>query len=619
MQFLKLQFKPGLVTDITSYSNEGGWYDGNKIRFKEGFPESIGGWTKFSNSTFLGTCRSLHPWTALDNTQFLGIGTHLKFYVARGVDFNDITPIRLTTSAGDVTFSATTGSTTLTVTDTLHGAVLNDFVTFSGATSLGGAVTADVINAEHQITRIVDTNTYRIELAAAATSSDTGDGGSSTIGAYQINVGLDSATFGTGWSSDPWSSGGWSIAGATSIPTGQLRVWSQDNFGEDLIMNVHDGGIYYWDKSLGLAARAVSLDSLSGSQSAPTVAKKVIVSDRDRHVIAFGCDGEFTSGTQDPLLIRFSDQESLTEWRSRTDTTAGSLRLGSGSEIITAVETKQQVLVFTDASVHTMQYLGPPFTFGITEIAKGTSIIGQNAAMSANDTVYWMGKDDFYMFDGSVRTLDCPVSEHVFSAFNTSQGDKVYGAHHPDFSEVWWFYPCDQSTDCSRYVVYNYHSKIWYYGTMPRTAWVSTGVFRKPIAAGRDNHIYYQEDGVNDGSVNPPVAINSYVESSEVDLGDGYQFMFVTRIIPDVTFQGSDGSPKVTITLKAQNFPGSPLGNSDGGEVTRTATVPVEQFTRQSFVRLRGRSIRFRIESNQYNTAWKLGSPRISFRPDGRR
>lgn len=619
MQFLKLQFRPGLVTDTTSYSNEGGWYDCNKVRFKEGFPESIGGWNKFSTSTFLGTCRSLHPWVALDNTQLLGVGTHLKFYAARGVDFNDITPIRLTTSAGDVTFSATAGSTTLTVTDSLHGAVLNDFVTFSDAVSLGGAVTADVLNAEHQVTRIVDTNTYRIELAVAATGSDTGDGGTGTVGEYQINTGLDSATFGTGWSSDPWSSGAWSEPGATSIPTGQLRVWSQDNFGEDLLMNVHDGGIYYWDKSLGLSSRAVSLDSLSGSQSAPTIAKKVIVSDRDRHVVAFGCDGEFDTGVQDPLLIRFSDQESLTEWRSLPTTTAGSLRIGSGSEIITAVETKQQILVFTDASAHTLQYLGPPFTFGIVEIAKGTSIIGQNAAVAANDTVYWMGNDDFYMFDGTVRTLDCPVSERVFSAFNHSQGDKVYASHHPDFSEVWWFYPCDQSAECSRYVVYNYYSKIWYYGTMPRTAWVSTGVFRKPVAAGTDNHLYYHEDGVNDGSVNPPVAINSYIESSEMDLGDGYQFMFVTRIIPDVTFNGSDGSPQVTITLKAQNFPGSPLGDSDGGIVSRTATVPVEQFTRQNFVRLRGRSVRFRLESNQYNTAWKLGSPRLAVRPDGRR
>jgi len=335
---------------------------------------------------------------------------------------------------------------------------------------------------------------------------------------------------------------------------------------------------------------------LSGSQNAPTIAKKILVSDRDRHVIAFGCDGEFSIGTQDPLLIRFSDQESLTEWRSLPSTTAGSLRIGSGSEIITALETKQQILVFTDVSVHAMQYLGPPFTFGVNEIATGTSIISQNAAASVNDTVYWMGDGDFYVFDGTVKTLQCPVSNHVFDNLNYSQTEKVTAGVNADYSEIWWFYPCSQNEDCSRYVVYDYGQDIWHFGTLSRSAWMPRGVFGYPVAAGLDNYLYYHEIGINDGSTNPPSAINSYIESSEFDLGDGYQYMFVSRIIPDLTFRGSEGSPQVTMTLTARNFPGSALGDSDNGVVVRSATTPVEKFTEQSFVRLRGRSISIKIE-----------------------
>ena len=619
MQFLKLQFRPGLSTDVTSYSNEGGWRDCDKVRFRENYPESIGGWEPFSNFTFLGTCRSLHPWVSLSGTQFIGVGTHLKFYIARGGSYSDITPLRATTSAGDVTFSATNGSTTVTVSDTNHGAGTGDYVTFSGAVSLGGTVTDAVLNAEHRVADVIDTDTYEIEVATAANASDIGDGGAAVVGAYQISIGLDSSVVGAGWGADPWGAGGWGDPATTTIPGAQLRIWSQDNFGEDLLMNVRDGGIYYWDQSAGLATRAVALSSLAGSQAAPTVAKKVLVSDRDRHVIAFGCDDEFSIGTQDPLLIRFSDQESLLEWRSLPSTTAGSLRIGSGSEIITAVETKQQVLVFTDVSLHAMQYLGPPFTFGIAELSTGTSIIGENAAVAVNDSVYWMGSGDFYVFDGSVRPLPCPVSDTVFGNFNLAQAGKVFAGSNSDFSEVWWFYPSATALECDRYVAYDYGQGVWHFGTLNRTAWIPRGVFGYPIAAATDNYLYYHEIGVNDGSQNPPVGLSSYIESSEFDLGDGYQFMFVSKVIPDVTFRGSEGSPRATITLTARNFPGSPLGDSDGGVVTRTAVVPVEQYTEQQYVRLRGRSIRFKIEASQYNTAWKLGSPRLGVRPDGRK
>lgn len=619
MQFLKLQFRPGLRTDVTSYTNEGGWRNGDKVRFREGFPESIGGWDRFSDTTFLGTCRSLHPWVALDGSKFIGVGTHLKFYIAQGGTFIDITPIRLTTSAGDVTFSATDGSATIEVSHAGHGALLGDFVTFSDAVSLGGNITADILNTEYRITRIVDTGAYEIEVPVAANASDTGSGGASTVGAYQINVGLDTSVVGAGWGADPWGEGGWGSPATTTVAGARLRLWSQDNFGEDLLLNVYEGGIYYWDRSSGLNVRAVELADLAGSESAPTLARKVLVSDTDRHVIAFGCDGEFSIGTQDPLLIRFSDQESLTEWRALPDTTAGSLRIGSGSEIITAVETKQQVLVFTDVSLHTMQYLGPPFTFGVTEVASGISIISPNAAVAANDTVYWMGDGDFYVFDGTVRTLQCPITNQVFDNFTEAQSQKVVGGLNADFSEIWWFYPGPDSDECSRYVVYDYGQDIWHFGTLARTAWIPRGVFGYPVAAADDNRLYYHEIGVNDGSTNPPQALRSYIESSEFDLDDGYRYMFVSRVIPDVTFRGSEGAPQATITLTARNFPGSPLGDSETETVVRSATVPVEQFTEQSFVRLRGRSLRFKIEAEQYNTAWKLGSPRLGIRPDGRK
>ena len=619
MQFLKLQFRPGLNTNLTSYTNEGGWRDGDKIRFLEGFPETIGGWDRLNDSAFIGTCRSLHPWTALDGSKFIGVGTNLKFYIAQGGSLIDVTPVRNTTSPGDVTFSATSGSSTIVVSDTSHGATLGDYVIFSGAASLGGNVTADILNAEHAVTAVTDADTYEIEVSVTADGSDTGNGGASVVGEYQINAGLSDSIIGAGWGAGAWGEGGWGDPSTTTISGSQLRTWSQDNFGEDLLMNVHDGGIYYWDRTGGLGARAVELSSISGSQKAPTLAKKVLVSDTDRHVIAFGCDGEFSIGTQDPLLIRFSDQESLTEWRSLPETTAGSLRIGSGSEIITAVETKQQILVFTDVSLHTMQYLGPPFTFGITEVGTGISILGQNAATAVNDTVYWMGDGDFYVFDGTARALPCPVSTHVFDDLNYGQSTKVFAGVNTEFSEIWWFYPDAESSECSRYVAYDYGQNLWHYGTLERTAWMPRGVLDYPVAAGADGNLYYHEFGVNDGSENPPVAIHSYIESSEFDLGDGYQYMFVSKIIPDLTFRGSEGTPQATITLTARNFPGSPLGDDESGAVVRSATVPVEQYTEQSFVRLRGRSIRFRIEANQYNTAWRLGSPRLGIRPDGRK
>jgi hypothetical protein len=470
------------------------------------------------------------------------------------------------------------------------------------------------------VTRVVDADTYEITVSVTANASDSGAGGASVVGAYQINSGLDTSVYGTGWSTGAWSRGTWSSGTTTTIPGSQLRVWSQDNYGEDLIICVHDGGIYYWDKSGGLAARAVALDDLAGAQAAPTIAKLIIVSERDRHVIAFGCDPEGTPGVQDPLIIRFSDQENPAEWRSLPTTTAGELRIGTGSEIIGAIQTKQQILVFTDVSIHVMQYVGDPFTFGLQEVSSSVSIISPNAMAAVGDTVFWMGKNDFYAYDGAVVQIPCDVKEYVFSGLNIQQQLKVYAGHSSSFSEVWWFYPSANSQENDSYVVYNYEQKIWYYGVLARTAWQDRNVLSFPTAISTDGYIYYHESGLNDSSVNPPAALTPYIESSVIDLGDGDQFMFATRVIPDLTFRNStNATPTATLPIKARNFPGGAYFASDSDPVTKTATLPVEQFTNELYVRLRGRSMSIKIESNQTNTAWRLGNPRLDLRTDGRK
>jgi len=704
MPLTKLQFRPGINRETTSYSNEGGWFDMDKVRFRFGYPEKIGGWIKQSTNTFLGSCRALHPWIALDGSNFLGVGTHLKYYINEGGAYNDITPIRFTTSAGDVTFSASANTlsagidavadiipltsasgfpasgrikidneiityalvsgnnltgcvrgvdntvaashassaavtcATIIVTDPDHGALENDFVTYSGAATLGGAITADVLNQEYEVTYVINSSSYQIEARTVstinsitttsginqtyvfATSADSGNGGSSVVGTYQINTGLDTTIVGTGWGAGTWSRGAWG-SGASLATSGQtLRIWSHDNFGEDLIINVRDGDIFYWDKTNGLANRAVELASLAGASSAPTIAKQVMVSDRDRHVIAFGCDSELEPGVQDPLLIRFSDQENITQWQSRVDNTAGDLRIGSGSKIITAVETRQQILVFTDVSLHAMQFLGPPFTFGINAISENITIASPLAAIAVEDNVYWMGAEEFYAYGGAVQRIPCSVRDYVFTNINNDQLEKVTAGLNTAFSEVTWFYPSANSSENDSYVTYNYDQKIWYYGLMSRTCWLDRGVNNDPLAASPDHYLYFQEIGFDDGSTSPATGITSYIESSQMDLGEGDQFAFMRRLIPDLTFRDSTSpSPQATMTLKVRNFPGGNYLSSDSRSVVKTASIPVEQFTEQVFVRLRGRSFAFRIESEDTGVGWRLGSPRVDVRPDGRR
>jgi len=621
----KLQFRPGVNQEITSYSNEGGWRDCDKIRFRFGYPEKIGGWEKYSSNTYLGSARALHNWIALDGSNYLGIGTHLKYYIEEGGAFNDITPIRLTTGAGDVTFSASNGSATLTVTDASHGAVESDFVTFSGAASLGGNVTATVLNAEYQIVRIVDANSYEITLGVTANSSDSGNGGGSTVGTYQINVGLDTVVGGTGWGAGAWSRGAWGSAEPNGLTTvTQIRLWSHDNFGEDLIINPRDDNLYYWDRSNTTSTRAIELSTKSGTKtSVPQIAKQVLVSDQDRHVIAFGCDGLGANsgatqgdGTQDPLLIRFSSQENPIDWFPTSTNTAGDLRLGSGSRFIQAVETKREILVWTDTSLSSMRFIGPPFTFGLQQLASNITIMGPNAAVATEDVVYWMGIDTFYTYAGQTESLPCTVKDKVFLDFNIEQSDKVYAGVNSEFAEVFWFYPSADSTDNNRYVIYNYADGIWYFGNLDRTAWLDRGTRIYPIAAS-SSYLYNHEFGYDDDGT----SMNSFIESGVMDIGDGDRFTYIKRVIPDLTFTGSTNlsTPQATFTLKSRNFPGGNFDNTASGTATRTQSSPVELFTNQLHTRTRGRSFAMRIESNALGSKWKLGSPRVDMQQDGRR
>ena len=416
------------------------------------------------------------------------------------------------------------------------------------------------------------------------------------------------------------ASGGWGVPATTNIAGALLRHWSHDNFGEDLVMNVRDGAIYYWDKSGGTSSRAVEITTLAGSTNAPTIAKKVIVSERDRHVLAFGCDSETASGTQDPLLIRFASQESLTEWNALPTNTAGELRIGTGSEIITAVQTKQQTLVITDVSVHALQFIGPPFTFGITEVGRNTTIISENAAVAVEESVYWMGYREFYVYNGRTQKLVCPVQDFVFSDLNRDQDTKIVAGQNSAYSEVWWFYPSSDATANDKYVVYNYEQNIWYYGTLARTAWVDRGVFLYPIAASTDNYLYYQEFGLDDGSQSPASGITSFIESSQVTIGDGDNFFFASRVIPDVTFRDSTStSPQVNLTLKARRFPGTTYDQTETSSVTQSASTPIELFTEKADIRLRGRSFAVRLESTATGVTWRLGTTRVDLRQDGRR
>ena len=624
MPLTKLQYKPGINRDVTSYTNEGGWVDSDKVRFRLGFPEKIGGWVKYSVNTYLGSARSLFSWIALSGTKFLGVGTNIKYYVVEGDAFNDITPIRKTTN-GAATFSVANGATVATVTDNAHGANAGDFVTFSGAAALGGNITAAVLNLEFEIQTVPSANTYTINVSATGNASDSGNGGGSTVAKYQIDCGLDTQVGGTGWGAGTWQRGTWGSS-ANVTTESELALWSEDNFGEDLLLNLRNSAIYYWDKSGGVAARAVNLTSLANASDVPTVAMQVMVSDNSRHIIAFGADTLGTT-TQDPLLIRFSSSESLTDWTPTATNSAGDLRIGTGSKFVTAVETKREIVVFTDSTVHSMTYLGAPFTFGITPLSTGITIMGPNAAVAVEEAVFWMGQDSFYLYEGRTQQMPCTVKDKVFFDFNYSQKDKVYAAHNSEFTEITWFY-CSNTNSVAnggngqndKYVTYNYTEKVWYYGSMARSSFIDRGTFQYPIGA-ESGYLYNHEIGYDDDGS----AMSTSLEASPVDMGDGQKFVSISRIIPDISFQGSSTTgtaPAVNMTLSMQDFPGSSYGQTETDTISLTAsstTVPFEQFTTKADIRLRGRSFCFKVASTGAGVRWRLGSPRIDVREDGRR
>jgi len=622
MALQKAVFRPGINREGTDYDNEGGWFDGNLVRFRKGRPEKFGGWTKLISQTFLGTCRALHAWISLEGTKYLGLGTNLKYYIQEGSDYDDITPIRSTTAAGDVTFAAVNGDATLTVSDTAHGAVQNDFVTFSGATSLGGNITDTVLNQEYQIATVIDDDSYTVEAkdtdgnTVLADGSDTGNGGSSTVGAYQINTGLDVYVASTGYGVGAWGAGAWGSSTSLSA-SNQLRLWSHDNFGENLIMNVRGGGIYEWIENNGTSTRAVELSGRSGANLVPTVGLQVITSETDRHLIVLGADpisGGARTGTIDPMLVAFSDQENELEFESLITNTAGEVRLSSGSQIIGACKARQEILIWTDTSLYSMQFVGPPYTFALNLINEGIGLVGPKACVTAPNGTFWMSENNFYVYNGSVQTLRCKVQNYVFSDINLNQAYKIHAFTINDKTEVGWFYCSSGSDDIDRYVLYNYAEDAWSYGQLNRTAWLDTGVEPYPRAT-TDNYLYQQEFGFDaDGS---PME-NVYIQSSDFDIGDGDNFQFIRRLIPDFKFLQNDNNGSINIVLQTRDFPGNTLSTA--------STSSIQDNTGQVHIRARGRQAALRFESDDdaandgnLGIGWRLGATRIDIRQDGRR
>jgi hypothetical protein len=631
MPLKKIFFRPGVNRENTRYTTENGWYEGDKVRFRQGNPEVIGGWVRISTNTFLGICRSLWNWVLLDGRNIIGVGTNLKFYLENGGAYNDITPIRATSTINTNPFVATNGSAVITVTDTSHGAFTGDFVTFSGATSLGGNITATVLNAEYQIT-IIDANSYTFTASATANASDVSGspgGGAAVVATYQISVGPEIQQVLEGWGAGGWGLGTWGNGAPVATVFGALRIWSQQNFGEDLVFNPRGGGLYYWDAGGGLNTRGVLVSSLMGADpEVPSVVNLVAVSDTSRFVFCFGCD-DYGSSVLNPMLIRWSDQEDILIWNPLPTNQAGSVTLSHGSEIIAVVQSRQEQVVFTDSAVYSLQYLGPPVVWQTQLLGDNTSIYGPNAAVLASGIVYWMGIDKFYKYDGRVQTLNCDLRRFIFSDINRNQNLQVFAALNEGFNEVWWFYCSEASTTVDRYVIYNYVENegkgVWYYGTMGRTAWLDSGLRDYPIAATYSRNLVDHENGLNDNETATAVALDAYISSSEFDIEDGNSFGFVWRVVPDLTFGESTNSPtavspRVTMSLFGLTNSGSGVVNTASGLVTKGSNfVITEEFTGQIYTRIRGRQMIFKIASNQINTQWQLGSPRIDIRADGRR
>jgi hypothetical protein len=704
----KFQPRPGVNKENTRYANENGWYDSEKVRFREGTPEKIGGWQRISASTFLGVCRSLWNWVTLGFANLIGVGTNLKFYISNGGAYYDVTPIRVTTILGSNPFAINGTTTTVTVTASAHGATTGDFVTFSGATGTNSTT----LNAEYQLT-VVDANSYTITTATVLTPAGS-TGGASVSAAYQINVGPAVQLPLTGWGAGGWSNGTWGNGGAGNS---SLRLWSQNNFGQDLIFGYRGSPIYYWNATTGVGVRGVLLSSLGGNVSftsasptvvtlttalpagtpvqfaasgslpsgvsaattyylsnvsgltanitnssgtlintastgsgayilllvdVPSVQNVVYVSD-NRFVFAFGCN-DYGSSAQNPMLIRWSTQEDPYVWTPSATNQAGSLTLSHGSEIVTAVQTRQETVVFTDSAIYSLQYLSPPAVWGAQILGDNISIIGPNAAIVASGRVFWMGVDKFYVYDGRVNTLNCDLRKFIFQDINLEQNQQIFCGTSEGFNEVWWFYcsitgpnntgtVVNPNTIVDRYVIYNYVESdgkggigVWYYGTMQRTAWLDSGLRNYPIAATYSYNLVNHEQGVDNNETATTLPIEAYISSSEFDIEDGDKFGFIWRVLPDMTFDGSTAtSPSAVMTLLPMQNSGSgynnptSVGGSDNGTVTRTATVPIEQFTGQVNIRVRGRQMVMKVSSDGLGVQWQLGFPRFDIRQDGRR
>jgi|APGre2960657373_1045057.scaffolds.fasta_scaffold18366_2 hypothetical protein len=707
MPLQKILFKPGVNRENTRYTTEGGWYECDKVRFRQGNPEVIGGWQRVSSSTFLGVCRSLWNWVTLENLNLVGVGTNLKFYIESGGGYNDITPIRSTVTLNNP-FTATLDSAVITVADVAHGCGTGDFVVFSGAVGLGGNITAGILNLStgYQVT-VIDVDSYTITVGANANATDVSGspgGGASVVAAYQLNIGPSIQVPLVGWGAGGWGAGGWGEGISNTLG---LQLWNQINYGEDLLYGPRGQGIYYWDASVGsaLTTRGVNLNTLGGNVTftsasptvvtstsnilftegaalqfaattlptgisaattyyvfevngltfklldsagaavntsstgtgvyvskivdVPTAVNSFTVSDSSRFVIAFGCN-DYGETAIDPLLIRWSAQDDLYNWTPDPTNQAGFVRVSHGSEIVATVQTRQEFFVLTDSSAYSLQYLGPPYVWVPQLLGDNLSIMSPNAAIIASGIVYWMGVDKFYSYDGRVQTLSCDLRRYIFQDLNQDQASQVFAGTNEGFNEVWWFYCSANSTTVDKYVIYNYLEKIWYYGTMERTAWLDSGLQSVPIAAKytsatTSGNLINHETGLNDDTTGTAVAIDAYISSSEFDIGDGHNFGFVWRVLPDLTFSNSTNTPAGAVPSVTMTLYG--LANSGSG-VTSTAAQPVaksntyvitEQFTGQIFTRMRGRQMIFKIGSNQLNTAWQLGAPRIDIRPDGRR
>ena len=629
MPFIKIQLKPGVNRDQTNYTNEGGWYECDKIRFRSGQPQKIGGWLKATIQAFVGTCRQLFGWYTTFGDNFLALGTNIKVYIDAGGNLFDITPLRETTVPGAVTFSAVTippFSSTITVTDPAHGCVVGSYVTYSGAVSLGGNITAAVLNQEYVVASIISVNQYTITAkntsggTVTSNASDTGTGGAATVAAYQINPGEAGGTYGYGWGTGTWGRGGWGTPSTVPYINPQTD-WIFANFNNDLIMNRREnnkGPMYIWERGIlstpgvALATRAVLLSSIAGASGVPSEVGLILVSQNDKHLLAFGAT-EYAGATYNPLLIRWANQDEPENWTPLVTNSAGFLQVSRGSRIITALPTRQEILVFTDTTLNSLQFLGTADVFGIQELSDNISVASVRAVTMASNVVYWMGIDKFYAYNGRVETLPCTLRNHVFQNLNYEQLDQVICGTNEGWSEVWWFYPTANSSTNDAYVVYNHLDKIWYYGSINRTAWIDNPLRQYPQAVG-GQYLYNHEQGINDDTL----PMNAYIRSSDFDLGEGENYMLLRRLIPDVQFDGSTATtPAVDITLYPRNYPGSATFN---GVVNTRPIIETSAniYTNQVFIRSRARQMAFQIASDELNVQWQLGSPRIDARPDGK-